>query len=66
MDEEGGFTPLLHQVTNSGPQAVELWVLPDDQGPLEADRLFRSAKKSIKVAMFIWTRGFCARAHCRC
>lgn len=57
MDDEGGFTPLLHQVTTSGPQAVELWVLPDDQ---EASKrmieLFRAAQKSIRVAMFMWTR----------
>lgn len=57
MDEEGGFTPLLHQKTRSGNQQIELWVLPDDQ---EASQriidLIRTAQKTIKVAMFMWTR----------
>ncbi len=57
MNEEGGYTPLLHRETTAGPQNLELWVLPDD--PHAVKRmidLFRSAQKSIKVAMFTWTR----------
>ena len=57
MDDEGTFTPLLHKETNAGMQQLELWVLPDDQ--TAADRminLIRSAQKTIKVAMFTWTR----------
>lgn len=57
MDEDGGVTPLLHCETTSGPQNIELWVLPDD--PSAVDRmieLIRSAKKTIRVAMFTWTR----------
>ena len=58
MDEEGGVSsPLLHKETAAGFQNIELWVLPDD--PTAVRRmieLFRSAKKSIKVAMFTWTR----------
>jgi cardiolipin synthase A/B len=57
MDDEGGYDPLLHHETTSGPQNLELWVLPDH--PNAAERmfeLFRSAQKCIKVAMFTWTR----------
>lgn len=57
MDEVGDNSLLLHRETTSGSQNLELWVLPDD--PDAAGRLndlFRSAKKSIKVAMFTWTR----------
>lgn len=57
MDEEGAFTPLLHQEMSIGNQKVEMWVLPDN--PTASSRLidlFRAAKKSITVAMFTWTR----------
>jgi phosphatidylserine/phosphatidylglycerophosphate/cardiolipin synthase-like enzyme len=57
MDFEGGRNPLFHLETVAGPQHVELWILPDD--PHAVKRLidlFRSAKKTIKVAMFAWTR----------
>lgn len=57
MDNEGAFTPLLNKETTAGLQNLELWVLPDDQ--TAANRminLIRSAKKTIKVAMFTWTR----------
>lgn len=57
MDEDGGSIPLKHQITQAGSQNLELWILPDD--PTAAKRmieLFRSAKKTIKVAMFTWTR----------
>jgi phosphatidylserine/phosphatidylglycerophosphate/cardiolipin synthase-like enzyme len=57
MDDEGAFTPLLHKETSAGEQDLELWVLPDD--PAAVSRmieLLRSAQKTIKVAMFTWTR----------
>lgn len=57
MDESGGYSPLLHRETQAGNQNLELWVLPDD--PHAVQRmidLLRSAQKSIKVAMFTWTR----------
>lgn len=57
MDEEGNHTPLMCQKTQCAGQNIELWELPDD--PQAADRivqLIRSAKKTIKVAMFTWTR----------
>jgi cardiolipin synthase A/B len=50
-------SPLLHCESQIGSQNIELWILPDDPGG--ADRiisLLRSAKKTIKVAMFTWTR----------
>ncbi len=57
MDEEGGVSPLLHRETMAGTQNLELWVLPDDPNAVKRMiELFRSAKKSIQVAMFTWTR----------
>ena len=57
MNEEGGYTPLLHRETTAGPQHLELWVLPDDPNAVKRMiQLFRAAQKSIKVAMFTWTR----------
>ena len=56
MDDEGAFVPLLHQETRVGEQTLELWVLPDSRN---ADKRLiqwiRTAKKSIKVAMFTFT-----------
>lgn len=57
MKEDGSYSPLLHLQTTAGPQNLELWLLPDD--PYAAKRmtkLLRSAQKSIKIAMFTWTR----------
>lgn len=57
MDSEGGYTPLLHQTIEAGGQSVELWMLPDDNEALSRLKyLLRTAEKSIKVAMFTWTR----------
>ncbi|WP_068468068.1 phospholipase D-like domain-containing protein [Candidatus Protochlamydia phocaeensis] len=57
MDEEGHSTPLPHIETQAGPQKVELWMLPDDpQAAKRVIELLRSAKKTIRVAMFTWTR----------
>jgi phosphatidylserine/phosphatidylglycerophosphate/cardiolipin synthase-like enzyme len=57
MDEGGGYSPLLHRETQAGDQNLELWVLPDDPNAVKRMiDLFRSAQKSIKVAMFTWTR----------
>jgi cardiolipin synthase A/B len=57
MDEEGRSQPLMHQQTMAGDQNLELWILPDD--PTAAKRmiqLFQAAQKTIRVAMFTWTR----------
>lgn len=58
MDEDGRVSsPLMHRITTAGSQNVELWVLPDDPGAVKRMiDLFRSAKKTIKVLMFTWTR----------
>ena len=57
MDDEGNFIPLMHQQFKAGSQNVELWELPDDsQAISKVIQLLRSAKKSIRVAMFTWTR----------
>jgi len=48
---------VLHQETVLGGQQVELWFLPDDtQAVNRIKQLLRAAQKSIKVAMFTWTR----------
>lgn len=57
MDDEGNSLPILKRETEAGSQKLELWMLPND--PEAVDRmikLFRTAKKTIKVAMFTWTR----------
>lgn len=57
MEPDGSFAPLLHRITKIGDQTLELWVLPDNQDATKRlTELFRSAKKSIRVAMFFWTR----------
>lgn len=58
MDEDGSVSsPLLHRKTTAGSQYVELWVLPDDPRAVkQMINFFRSATKTIKVAMFTWTR----------
>jgi cardiolipin synthase A/B len=57
MDEEGGSTPLLHKETQVAGQNLELWILPDDTKAV--DRMItalRSAQKTMRIAMFTFTR----------
>ncbi len=58
MNEEKMVTyPLLHSEIKAGEQTIELCVLPDDcKAPERILSLLQSAKKTIKVAMFTWTR----------
>ncbi len=57
MDEEGNHTPLMNQKIRAGGQDIELWELPDDPEAVNrVIQLLRSAKKTIKVAMYTWTR----------
>lgn len=57
MKEEGNRGSFLHRETTAGSQNLELWILPDDPNSIQRMiDLFRSAKKTIKVAMFTWTR----------
>lgn len=56
--KEGGrnvFYP--HTEYMVGNQRMELWLLPDNQDAVRRlEKLIDSAKKSIKIAMFAWTR----------
>lgn len=57
MDEANGSIPLAQTNVQVGPQNVCLWMLPDNQDAAkQVIQLIRSAKKSIRVAMFTWTR----------
>ncbi|MBA2367938.1 MAG: hypothetical protein H0V82_02805 [Candidatus Protochlamydia sp.] len=58
MNEEGYSHKLSHLETVIAAQKLELWMLPDDhlKGVQRMIELFRSAKKTIRVAMFTWTR----------
>ncbi len=53
----GNSTYIPHRAFEIGDQTVELWFLPDTKGAVQRIRgLIRGAKKSIKIAMFTWTR----------
>lgn len=57
LDEEGSKLDPVYYETSAGIQNIEFWALPND--PLAVNRLtalIRSAKKTIRVAMFTWTR----------
>lgn len=48
---------ITHRSFNLGQQSAELWFLPDDPMAIkEIKSLIRSAKKTIRIAMFAWTR----------
>lgn len=48
---------ILHQEFLMGGQKVEMWFLPDDREAVaRVKTLIASAKKTIRVAMFTWTR----------
>lgn len=52
------FTPNVPEVCceSIGNQPIELWFLPDSQAISYLKELISSAKKTVKVAMFTWTR----------
>lgn len=56
--EYGRGAPLPHQEFNIGGQQVEFCFLPDDAlyGLKRIKELIRGAKKTIRIAMFTWTR----------
>lgn len=55
--------PLLKQEYTQGNQKMEFWFLPDNKNASERIiQLIDSAKKSIKIAMFTWTRKDFAKA----
>lgn len=48
---------ITHQAAILGNQQVELWFLPDDTLAVErVKQLIKSAQKTLKIAMFTWTR----------
>lgn len=54
---EDGLSPPFHCETLVDNQKIELWLLPDPQlANQRVKQLLESAKKSLKVAMFTWTR----------
>jgi len=60
---EGKGAPFLNENFMIGGQEIELWFLPDDQKALlRIKNLIGSAKKTIRIAMFTWTRHDLAQA----
>lgn len=57
MTIEGETTPFPYQTFLMGGQKVELWFLPDNKNAIHRLKdLIRSAQKTIRIAMFTWTR----------
>ncbi len=57
MQVEDFNPPFKHQNFTIGGQTVELWFLPDDQAAISRLKaLIRGAEKTIRIAMFTWTR----------
>lgn len=60
---EGKTTPISHEDFFIGGQKVELWFLPDNKDAIRRLKsLIHSAEKTIRVAMFTWTRQDLANA----
>lgn len=56
-------SPILHQDFASEDQKYEIWFLPDDKRAVNRIlSLIRTAEKTIRVAMFTWTREDFAKA----
>lgn len=63
LDIEGHGAPFLNDIFTIGGQPIELWFLPDDhKAVLRIKNLIRGAKKTIRVAMFTFTRQDFAQA----
>lgn len=63
MEAYGKSLPIPHQQFTVGSQEIELWFLPDNHGAsLKIKDLIRSAQKTIRVAMFTFTREDFAKA----
>lgn len=57
MSTEGLVQAIPSQEFSNGGQKFELWFLPDNsEGAEKVKSLINSAKKTIRVAMFTWTR----------
>lgn len=60
---EGHNQPFSHEHFNIGNQNIEMWFLPDDKlGVERVLNLIHSANKTIRIAMFTWTRRDLAEA----
>lgn len=58
LDAEDRTASIPHETFNINGQSMEMWFLPDDQKKAIArvKELIASAEKTIKIAMFTWTR----------
>lgn len=55
--------PFLHEEFSIGDQPIEMWFLPDDRAAIPRIKdLIQTAKKTVRVAMFTWTRKDLAEA----
>lgn len=63
LEIEGRTTPFSHETFQIGKQTVELWFLPDNpDAALKLKSLIKTAKKTLRIAMFTWTRQDLAKA----
>jgi cardiolipin synthase len=57
MTTDGKSTSFRMETFTIGGQQIEMWFLPDNpQAPWRLKTLMQQAKKSIRIAMFTWTR----------
>lgn len=57
LKEEGTGLPSPHEDFMIGGQKIEMWFLPDNKQAVQRLKtLIQNAKKTIRVAMFAWTR----------
>lgn len=57
LKNEGLIEPLRYAVLPFKDQRMEIWLFPDNQDGVERiKKLLRNAQKSVKIAMFTWTR----------
>jgi len=63
IHEVGKTQPVLQQKFDIGGQPIELWFLPDNKdAALRLKSLIDTAKKTVHIAMFTWTRQDLAQA----
>lgn len=63
LEEEGTAPAVPKQQFTIGQQTVELWFLPDNKrASIRIKELIRQAEKTVRIAMFTWTRQDLAHA----